>query len=131
MAFNHLHVRSTFSLLEGLAAPAELARTARRLEIPALALTDHNRLTGAIEFYDACLEAGVQPILGLEADVLPPPELAAYSSPAASPLVLLASEPGRLGQPVPAEQPAAGRPGGGNPAHLPGAGRRLAQACSA
>jgi DNA polymerase-3 subunit alpha len=93
MAFNHLHVRSTFSFLEGLAAPAELAQAAGRLGMPALALTDHNRLTGAIEFYDACLEAGVQPILGLEADVLPSAELAAYSSPGASPLVLLASEP--------------------------------------
>ncbi len=34
--------------------------------MPALALTDHNGLTGAVEFYEACLEAGIQPILGLE-----------------------------------------------------------------
>ena len=37
--------------------------------MPALALTDHNGLAGAIEFYEACLGFAVQPILGLEVDV--------------------------------------------------------------
>ncbi len=43
----------------------------------ALALADHHGLTGAIEFYDACCEASVRPIVGLELAVLPPPEIAA------------------------------------------------------
>jgi len=43
----------------------------------ALALADHHGLTGAIEFYDACREANVRPIVGLELAVLPPPEIAA------------------------------------------------------
>jgi DNA polymerase III alpha subunit len=92
LMFTHLHVRSSFSFLEGVVSPEELAQAAARLEMPALALTDHNRLTGAIEFYDACHETGVQPILGMEVDVLPPPELAAFTSTTASPLVLLATD---------------------------------------
>jgi len=51
----------------------------------ALALTDHNGLAGAIEFYEACLGFDVQPILGLEVDVVDPPA-------PASRLVLLASD---------------------------------------
>jgi DNA polymerase-3 subunit alpha len=60
--------------------------------MPALALTDHNRLSGAIEFYDCCHQTGVQPILGMEVDILPLQELAAYTSATASPLVLLATD---------------------------------------
>jgi DNA-directed DNA polymerase III PolC len=41
--------------------------------MPALALTDHRWLSGAIEFYDDCLAVGVRPILGLELDIIPPP----------------------------------------------------------
>jgi DNA-directed DNA polymerase III PolC len=43
--------------------------------MPALALTDYTSLSGAVEFYDACREVGVKPILGLEFDVTPPPGL--------------------------------------------------------
>jgi DNA-directed DNA polymerase III PolC len=68
----HLHVHSYFSLLEGLASPAELAREARAAGMTALALTDHLYLTGAVEFYRACQSAGVKPILGLEVDVSTP-----------------------------------------------------------
>ncbi len=77
----HLHTHSSYSFLEALPSPAELVQAAVDLGMPALALTDHNRLTGALEFYAACREAGVQPILGLELDVTPP-------SPT-SPLILL------------------------------------------
>ncbi|OGO37005.1 MAG: hypothetical protein A2W35_08585 [Chloroflexi bacterium RBG_16_57_11] len=90
--FNHLHVRSSFSFLEGVVPPEGLVQAAARLGMPALALTDHNRLTGAIEFYDFCLQAGIQPILGMEVDILPPQELAAYTSSTAYPLVLLATD---------------------------------------
>ncbi len=45
--------------------------------MPALALTDFNALSGAVEYYDACRAAGVKPILGLEIDISPPPGLAA------------------------------------------------------
>ena len=68
MPFTHLHTHSHFSLLEGVAAPAALAERAAQFKMPALALTDHNALYGAVPFYQACAAAGVQPILGLELD---------------------------------------------------------------
>lgn len=68
----HLHVHSYFSLLEGLASPAELAREARAAGMTALALTDHLYLTGAVEFYRVCQSTGVKPILGLEVDLSAP-----------------------------------------------------------
>ena len=64
--FVHLHVHSYYSLLDGCPSPLELARTAANAGFSALALTDHNALYGAIEFYDACRAAGLRPILGME-----------------------------------------------------------------
>jgi DNA-directed DNA polymerase III PolC len=67
--FVHLHTHSYYSLLEGTPSPAELARAAAGDGQPALALTDHHALTGAVEFAaDACAEAGVRPLLGLTLD---------------------------------------------------------------
>jgi DNA-directed DNA polymerase III PolC len=71
--FPHLHLHSTYSFLDGLASPQELAQAAAQHGLSALALTDLHSLTGAIEFYDACQAAGVQPILGLELRVIPSP----------------------------------------------------------
>jgi DNA polymerase III alpha subunit len=69
----HLHVHSHYSLGEGVASPAELAQAAQADGLSALALTDHHRLTGAVEFVEACHHAaGVRPILGLALDVAPP-----------------------------------------------------------
>lgn len=65
----HLVTHSAYSLLEGLPLPAELAQAAQANGMPALGLTDHQSLTGAIEFIHACQEAGVQPIHGLEVDL--------------------------------------------------------------
>lgn len=65
----HLTCHSTYSLQEGLATPAELIQAAQRHGMSALGLTDHNLLTGAVEFVTACREAGIQPILGLELDL--------------------------------------------------------------
>jgi len=75
--YSHLHVHSSFSFLEGLASPQELAHAAAEAGLPALALTDHTGMSGSIEFYDACREVGVQPILGLELDVGLPFDLVA------------------------------------------------------
>ena len=68
----HLHVHSYYSFLEGLASPRQLAQAAAQDGMSALALTDSHGLTGAIEFYDACRDVGVQPIIGLELVVAPP-----------------------------------------------------------
>jgi len=67
MSFVHLHVHSEYSMLDGLGRVKKLARRAKELGMPALALTDHGVLYGAIEFYDACLEQGIKPIIGMEA----------------------------------------------------------------
>lgn len=62
----HLHVHSEYSLLDGAARIEELAAEAARLGMPALALTDHGVMYGAVPFYKACLKNGVKPILGCE-----------------------------------------------------------------
>ena len=60
---------SAYSLLEGLALPAELAQAAAVSGMPAIGLTDHHLLSGAVEFAVACQHSGVQPLLGLEVDL--------------------------------------------------------------
>jgi DNA polymerase-3 subunit alpha len=69
--FVQLHVHSEYSLLDGLSSCEELAQRAFELGMPALALTDHGTMYGAIQFYKACRAASIKPILGLEAYVAP------------------------------------------------------------
>lgn len=64
--FAHLHVHSPFSFLDGASRIADLVRRAAELGQPALALTDHNNLSGAVRFTQAARAAGVKPILGAE-----------------------------------------------------------------
>ncbi|MCH7644908.1 MAG: PHP domain-containing protein [Myxococcales bacterium] len=66
MSFIHLHTHSHYSLLDGLAKIPDLVNEAARFEMPALALTDHGNLYGAIEFYKKAKERGIKPILGAE-----------------------------------------------------------------
>jgi DNA polymerase-3 subunit alpha len=68
--FVHLHVHSEYSLLDGASRIRDLARQAASLGMPALALTDHGVMYGAIPFYKACREHGVKPILGMEAYIV-------------------------------------------------------------
>lgn len=65
----HLTARSAYSLKDGLILPAELAQAARANNEPALGLTDHRTLTGAVEFVLACKDVCIQPILGLEIEI--------------------------------------------------------------
>ncbi|MBI4121631.1 MAG: DNA polymerase III subunit alpha [Candidatus Ryanbacteria bacterium] len=65
--FVHLHTHSHYSLLDGLSKIDALVNKAGEYEMPALALTDHGNLYGAIEFYQKCKKAGIKPILGIEA----------------------------------------------------------------
>lgn len=67
----HLHVHSHYSLLDGLSSPIELADRAIELGQPSIALTDHGNMFGAIDFYTACKERGIKPIIGYEAYVAP------------------------------------------------------------
>jgi DNA polymerase-3 subunit alpha len=70
-SFVHLHCHSEYSLLDGACRMPELAARAKELGQPALALTDHGNLYGAIEFYEAAKEAGIQPIVGCEVYIAP------------------------------------------------------------
>jgi len=78
--FIHLRTHSYYSFLRGLPSPTQLATAAAEHGLPAIGLTDRDGLTGAIEFYSACREAGVQPILGLELGVAAPRDLAFKST---------------------------------------------------
>jgi len=69
--FVHLHVHSDYSLLDGACRLDRLVETAAREGMPAVALTDHGNLFGAISFYRAALEAGIKPIIGYEAYLAP------------------------------------------------------------
>jgi len=69
--FVHLHTHSDFSLLDGAATVEELVARAKELRMPALALTDHGNMFGALRFYKACLQEGVKPIIGCEAYLAP------------------------------------------------------------
>ena len=66
----HLTTHSAFSLQEGLTTPADLVQSAKACGMPALGLTDHHLLTGTVEFVTACKEVGIQPVIGLEIDVV-------------------------------------------------------------
>ena len=63
----HLHVHSEYSLLDGACKIDQLAARAAELGQPALGLTDHGVMNGAVELFKACRKHGIKPILGLEA----------------------------------------------------------------
>ncbi len=65
--FVHLHTHSEYSLLDGLGRVKKLVAEAKRLGQPALALTDHGTMHGAIEFFRACKYGDIKPIIGVEA----------------------------------------------------------------
>ena len=67
--FVHLHVHSPYSFLDGASPVERLLRKAKDLGMTAMALTDHNCLTGAVRFYDKAREMGIKPIVGAEVDV--------------------------------------------------------------
>src|SRR5437868_2927664 len=69
--FVHLHCHTHYSLLDGANRIPELVEHVQKSGMNAVAITDHGNLFGAIEFYGACKEAGVNPIVGYEAYVAP------------------------------------------------------------
>ncbi|RLC61072.1 MAG: error-prone DNA polymerase, partial [Chloroflexi bacterium] len=69
MSYVELHCHSNFSLLDGASHPEELIARAKELGMPALALTDHDALYGAVRFYKEAKEAGIKPIIGAELTV--------------------------------------------------------------
>ncbi len=71
MTFAHLHVHSNFSFGDGACRIPELVAAAAEMGMPALAVTDHEGLYGAVRFYQACKAAGIKPIVGVELTVEP------------------------------------------------------------
>ena len=69
--FVHLHVHSEYSLLDGACRIERLVEKVKALGQPAVAITDHGVMYGAIEFYHAAKKAGVKPIIGCEVYVAP------------------------------------------------------------
>jgi len=69
--FVHLHCHSHFSLLDGASPIKKLVTRAKELGMNALALTDHGNLYGALQFYEACRAAGINPVVGYEAYIAP------------------------------------------------------------
>ncbi len=69
VGFVHLHVHSSYSLLEGAMTIGALAKLAAADRQPALALTDTNNLFGALEFSEKLAKDGVQPIIGAQLDI--------------------------------------------------------------
>jgi DNA polymerase-3 subunit alpha len=69
--FVHLHLHTQYSLLDGAIRIKDLMKKAGALGMPAVAMTDHGNLFGAIEFYQAARKAGIKPIIGCEVYVAP------------------------------------------------------------
>jgi DNA polymerase-3 subunit alpha len=70
-SFVHLHLHTEYSLLDGAVRMKELMKKAAEFKMPAVAMTDHGNLFGAIEFYQEAQKAGVKPIIGCEAYIAP------------------------------------------------------------
>ncbi len=71
MSFVHLHLHTQFSLLDGANQISPLVQQIKSFGQPAVAMTDHGNMFGAIEFYRKAKEAGVKPIIGCEAYMAP------------------------------------------------------------
>jgi DNA polymerase-3 subunit alpha len=67
--FVHLHVHSQYSMLDSALRLDGMVERAKALRMPALALTDHGNMFGAVQFHKACKDAGIRPILGCEVNL--------------------------------------------------------------
>lgn len=69
--FVHLHLHTEYSLLDGAVRLPQLVKKVADLDMPAVAITDHGALYGALDFYNACKGQGIKPIIGCELYVAP------------------------------------------------------------
>ena len=69
--FTHLHLHSQYSLLDGAIAFDKLLKRCKKLQMEAIAVTDHGNMFGAVEFYTKAVAANIKPILGIEAYIAP------------------------------------------------------------
>ena len=64
--FVHLHNHTEFSLLDGFSNISRLVSRCKELGMPALAITDHGNMSGALAFYSECVDQNIKPIIGCE-----------------------------------------------------------------
>lgn len=69
--FVHLHLHTEYSLLDGFTRIDSLFQRCRELEMPAVAITDHGVMFGAVEFYKQARKHGIKPLIGCEVYVAP------------------------------------------------------------
>ncbi len=69
--FTHLHLHTQFSLLDGAVSPKKLFARCKELGMDSVAMTDHGNMFGAVDFYRSALNAGIKPIIGIEAYFAP------------------------------------------------------------
>src|SRR6516162_10123861 len=70
-SFVHLHLHTEYSLLDGAIRIPDMVRKAVEFGMPAVAITDHGNMYGAIEFYQGARKAGIKPIIGCEVYLAP------------------------------------------------------------
>ena len=71
MAFTHLHLHTEYSLLDGACRIAPLMKRLKELGMTHCAMTDHGVMYGAVDFYTACKDAGIHPVIGCEVYICP------------------------------------------------------------
>ena len=69
--FVHLHVHTEYSLLDGACKIKDIVKKAKELGQSAIAITDHGNMFGAVEFYRACKDEGIKPVIGCEVYLAP------------------------------------------------------------
>src|ERR1700677_1216926 len=69
--YAHLHVHTEYSMLDGAARLKELFKEVARHQMTHVAMTDHGNMYGAAEFHRQAKDAGITPVIGIEADVAP------------------------------------------------------------
>ncbi len=89
MAFAHLHLHTEYSLLDGACRIKKLPALIKELGMDACAVTDHGVLYGVVDFYTACLDAGVHPVIGCEMYLCPNMDEKIYANREYSHLILL------------------------------------------
>lgn len=70
MTFVHLHNHTQYSLLDGANRVKDILQKAKHYNMPALAITDHGNMFGAIDFYQTAVKLGIKPIIGMEAYII-------------------------------------------------------------
>jgi len=92
MSFTHLHLHTLYSLLDGAIRMKDLIKTVKEKGMSSVAVTDHGNMFGTIDFYKKAKDAGIKPIIGLEAYVAGPKGRADRTEKVAHHLILLAKD---------------------------------------